>query len=186
MSRFSSFALSCVIVAGFSFNVANAQNEAHKIALTPMVSDVLELPTVAKNALQQKLTQMALHNGMANQDGDFVLTASLSVLEKEVTPTAPPQYAVKIEVMTYVVNLLDDIVVAENSFTIKGVDSNENKALLRAINQINSRSEASRSFIATARENIISFFYITFSNILQQKALHSTYQEPSVYVQSFS
>lgn len=134
-----------------------------------MVSDVLELPTVAKNALQQKLTQMALHNGMANQDGDFVLTASLSVLEKEVTPTAPPQYAVKIEVMTYVVNLLDDIVVAENSFTIKGVDSNENKALLRAINQINSRSEASRSFIATARENIISF-YSDKAEILMTKA----------------
>lgn len=101
---------------------------------------------------------MVLQNGMANQDGDFVLTASLSVLEKEVTPTAPPQYAVKIEVMTYVVNLLDDIVVAENTFTIKGVDSNENKALLRAINQINSRPDASKSFIATARENIINYY----------------------------
>ena len=48
-----------------------------------MVSDVLDLPLTARNALQQKLTQMVLQNGMANQDGDFVLTASLSVLEKE-------------------------------------------------------------------------------------------------------
>ena len=158
MSKLFSFVFSCVVIAGFSFDVASAQDATRSIALTPMVSDVLELPLTAKNALQQKLTQMVLQNGMANQDGDFVLTASLSVLEKEVTPTAPPQYAVKIEVMTYVVNLLDDIVVAENSFTIRGVDSNESKALLRAINQINSRSDASKSFIATARENIINYY----------------------------
>ena len=158
MSKFFSFVFSCIVIAGITFNVASAQNESRRITLTPMVSDVLDLPLIARNALQQKLTQMVLQNGMANQDGDFVLTASLSVLEKEVTPTAPPQYAVKIEVMTYVVNLLDDIVVAENTFTIKGVDSNENKALLRAINQINSRSDASKSFIATARENIINYY----------------------------
>ena len=158
MSKFFSFVFSCIVIAGITFNVASAQNESRRITLTPMVSDVLDLPLIARNALQKKLTQMVLQNGMANQDGDFVLTASLSVLEKEVTPTAPPQYAVKIEVMTYVVNLLDDIVVAENTFTIKGVDSNENKALLRAINQINSRPDASKSFIATARENIINYY----------------------------
>ena len=80
-----------------------------------MVSDALELPTAAKNALQQKLTQMALQNGIAAQDGDFVLTASYTVLDDLMAPTDVAQYVVKIEVMFYVVNLIDDLIMAENS-----------------------------------------------------------------------
>lgn len=139
-------------------DVAYTQNTEHKIPLTPLVPDALELPATAKNSLQQKLTQMVLQNGMGNQEGDFVLTANLSILEKETTPTAPPQFAVKLEVLTYVVNRLEDVVVAENAFVVRGVDSNENKALLRAINQINVQSQAAKDFINTAKTNIINYY----------------------------
>lgn len=156
---------------------AYAQNTESKIPLTPMVSDALELPTTAKNSLQQKLTQMVLQNGMGNQKGDFVLTTNLSVVEREITPTAPPQVAVKLEVITYVVNLLEDVVVAENTFTVRGVDSNENKALLRAINQINVRSQATKDFINTAKTNIINYYEDKSETLmLQAKSLGSSGQ----------
>lgn len=158
MSKFSKTLFSLAFIVILSLNIMYSQNVTSKIALTPMVSDVLELPTTAKNALQQKLAQMALQNGMANQEGDFILTANYSIIEREATPTAPPQIAVKLEVMTYVVNLLEDIVVAEKTFTVRGVDLNENKALLRAINQINVRSQVAQDFINTARTNIINYY----------------------------
>lgn len=157
--------------------VAYAQNSEPKIPLTPKISDALELPTTAKNSLQQKLTQMVLQNGMGNQDGDFVLTANLSILEKETTPTAPPQFAVKLEVLTYVVNQLEDVVVAENTFIVRGVDSNENKALLRAINQINVQSQAAKDFINTAKTNIINYYEDKSETLmLQAKTLGSAGQ----------
>lgn len=167
-----------MLVFGLSIiNVAYAQNTGSKILLTPMVSAALELPTSAKNSLQQKLTQMVLQNGMGNQDGDFVLTANLSILEKETTPTAPPQFAVKLEVLTYVVNQLEDVVVAENTFIVRGVDSNENKALLRAINQINVQSQAAKDFISTAKTNIINYYEDKSETLmLQAKTLGSARQ----------
>lgn len=158
-------------------DVVYAQNAEPKIPLTPMVPNALELPTTAKNSLQQKLTQMVLQNGMGNQDGDFVLTANLSILEKETTPTAPPQFAVKLEVLTYVVNQLEDVVVAENTFVVRGVDSNENKALLRAINQINVQSQAAKDFISTAKTNIINYYEDKSETLmLQAKTLGSAGQ----------
>ena len=134
-----------------------------------MVSDVLELHTTTKNALQQKLTQMALQNGMAARNGDFVLTSSISVVENETTASVPPMHAVKLDVMFYVVNLIDNLVMAESTVTVKGVDSNENKAILRAVNQINPRSEQSKAFIEEARNNIIDY-YSSRVETLEKKA----------------
>lgn len=172
MSKLFSFVFSCVVIAGFSSNVTLAQNETRRIALTPMVSDVLELPASAKNTLQQKLTQMALQNGMASQDGDFVLTASYSIVEDLIAPTDVAQYVIKLDVMFYVVNLAEDIIVAENTCTVKGYGASKDKAFLKAFNQINPRSAEAQQLISSAKENIITYYTDrTESLMLKAKSL---------------
>ncbi|MGN0189936.1 MAG: hypothetical protein ACI395_10510 [Candidatus Cryptobacteroides sp.] len=149
--------LICTVIFGGAYLVPAAAQEK-KIYLTPMVSDAIGIPEASQKTLLHKLNQMALQNGMAAQEGNFVLTASVSVIGREEVPTAPPQLAVKAEVMLYVVNLLDNIVVAENSITVRGVDSNESKAYTRAINQINPRSAQVQEFVAQAKKNIIQYY----------------------------
>ena len=134
-----------------------------------MVSDALELPTAAKNALQQKLTQMALQNGIAAQDGDFVLTASYTVLDDLMAPTDVAQYVVKIEVMFYVVNLIDDLIMAENSCIVKGNGPSRDKALQKAFNAINPRSPEALELINSAKDNIVAY-YTDRSEVLMGKA----------------
>lgn len=169
MSKLFSFVFSCVVIAGLSFNVALAQNETRRISLTPMVSDVLELPASAKNSLQQKLTQMALQNGMASQDGDFVLTASYYVVEDIIAPADVAQYVIKLDVMFYVVNLIEDLIMAENTCTVKGYGSSKDKAFLKAFNQINPHSAEAQQLISLAKENIITY-YTERTNALMLKA----------------
>lgn len=169
LRRFFWFTTTALPLLFFVSLSVGAQSAAKKIPLTPMVSDVLELHTTTKNALQQKLTQMALQNGMAARNGDFVLTSSISVVENETTASVPPMHAVKLDVMFYVVNLIDNLVMAESTVTVKGVDSNENKAILRAVNQINPRSEQSKAFIEEARNNIIDY-YSSRVETLEKKA----------------
>ena len=94
LRRFFWFTTTALPLLFFVSLSVGAQSAAKKIPLTPMVSDVLELHTTAKNALQQKLTQMALQNGMAARNGDFVLTSSISVVENETTASVPPMHAV--------------------------------------------------------------------------------------------
>lgn len=150
-------ALSCIAILSFAHHTSVTAQEK-KIYLTPMVSDAIGIPAASQKTLLHKLNQMALQNGLAAQDGNFVLTASVSVIGREEVPTAPPQLAIKAEVMLYVVNLLDDIVVAENSITVRGVDTNESKAYNRAINQINPRSPQVQEFVAQAKANIVQYY----------------------------
>ena len=155
--RNSFVAFSCIVILALA-HLAPAAGQEKKIYLTPMVSDAIGIPAASQKTLLHKLNQMVLQNGLAAQDGNFVLTASVSVTGREEVPTAPPQLAVKAEVMLYVVNLLDDIVVAENSITVRGVDTNESKAYTRAINQINPRSPQVQEFVSQARTNIIQYY----------------------------
>ena len=134
-----------------------------------MVSEALELPSPAANSLQQKLSQMALQNGMIAQDGDFVLTASYSILDDLVAPTDVAQYVVKMEIMFYVVNLAEDIIVAENSCIVKGNGPTRDKAVQKAFNSINPRSPEALSLITTAKDNIIAY-YADRSSVLIGKA----------------
>lgn len=168
MRRFS-YVLSLLIIILCCGPVATAQNNSRKIALTPMASDALELPSAAKNSLQQKLTQMALQNGMAAQDGDFVLTASYTVLDDLVAPTDVAQYVVKIEVMFYVVNLIEDLIMAENSCIVKGNGPSRDKAFQKAFNAINPRSPEALELINSAKDNIVAY-YADRSEVLMGKA----------------
>lgn len=168
MRRFS-YVLSLLIIILCCGPVATAQNNSRKIVLTPMASDALELPSAAKNSLQQKLTQMALQNGMAAQDGDFVLTASYTVLDDLVAPTDVAQYVVKIEVMFYVVNLIEDLIMAENSCIVKGNGPSRDKAFQKAFNAINPRSPEALELINSAKDNIVAY-YADRSEVLMGKA----------------
>jgi len=155
----TAFSLAVLLIVILSSISASAQQSAsRKIALTPMVSDALELPMSAHNSLQQKLTQMALQNGMAAQDGDFVLTASYSIIDDLIAPTDVAQYVVKLEVMFYVVNLVENIVMAENSCVVKGNGPSRDKAFLKAFNAINPRSQEALLLTTTAKENIITYY----------------------------
>ena len=152
------FILLCLLFSGITIDSISAQNQSRKITLTPMVSDVLELPAAAKNTLQQKLTQMSLQNGVANRDGDFILTANYAIVEEMMAPTDVAQYVVKLDVMFYVVNLAEGLMVAENTYTVKGYGSSKDKAFLKAFSQINPRSNEALQLINTAEENIISYY----------------------------
>lgn len=136
----------------------SAQSQERKIAITPLVVDGLNIPDDARASLNQKLLQMTTQNGFGSLSGEFVLTADVVVVDKQVTATAPAQYVVDLEVSVYVVNVLEKVIVAETSFNVKSIDRPESKAVVRAINQVNPRSPAVRTFMTSAREKIVDYY----------------------------
>lgn len=129
-----------------------------RIAIAPMVCDALDIPADARAALNQKLLQMTTQNGFGATGGPFILTADVRTVDKQVTATAPAQYIVELEVSVYVVNLQEQLLAAETSFTVKSIEASENKAVIRAINRIDPRTPVVRRFMAGAREKIIDYY----------------------------
>ncbi|MBO5893865.1 MAG: hypothetical protein J6Q31_06375 [Alistipes sp.] len=144
--------------SAFTLTAMAQVNNGQRIAITPAVCDDLPLPAEAKKALGQKLLQMTTQNGFGASAGPFVLTANVHTVEKVVSTTIPPQFIIDLEVSAYVVNLSENIIAAETSFEVRGMDVSESRSLIKAINQINAKSPVVRSFMSNAREKIIDYY----------------------------
>lgn len=149
------------VIALSPVSVLSAQNtlsSQEMIGITPLISTYVGLPDDAVRSLELKLTQMATQNGFGSYSEQFVLTANVVVLNKEATATAPIQYLVNLEVSFYVVNVLENVIIDEISYTVQGIDRLENKAIIRAINQIAPKKPQVRVFMNNVREQIITYY----------------------------
>lgn len=136
-----------------------AQEPEAKIALTPYVIEGIEsVPSAALSSLKRKLTAMATANGFAGTSDTFLLTAVPSVTDVSMTPTAPAQFVVTMDVEVYVVNSPEEVIVAQTVYSVKGVGASEQKAMTGAVNQINVKSIDTRRFMENARTKIIDYY----------------------------
>lgn len=128
------------------------------IAITPMVCDDIKLPADARAALNMKLTQMVSMNGFGSTSGIMALTANVVTIDKQVTATAPAQFIVELEVSVYIVDVIEGVAIGETSFSVKGVDKMENKAVIQAINSINARGTQVKNFMDESRTKLIDYY----------------------------
>ncbi len=132
--------------------------QGKNIAITPMVPDEIELNEGSKNVLQQKLLQMTTLNGFGSYSNDFILTANIIPLSKNVIPGTPSQVSVHLEVSIYVVGVAEQVVLDEYSLEVKALAKTDNQAMAKAIKQINPRKSEVRAFMSTAREKIEKYY----------------------------
>lgn len=155
----------------FTLNVNGQKTLTSKemIAISPMVCDDINLPADARAALNMKLTQMVSMNGFGSTSGIMALTANVVTIDKQVTATAPAQFIVELEVSVYIVDVIEGVAIGETSFSVKGVDRLENKAVIQAINAINARGTKVKGFMDESRTKLIDY-YTTRIPILMTKA----------------
>lgn len=132
--------------------------QGKNIAITPMVPDEIELNEGSKNVLQQRLLQMATVNGFGSYSNDFILTANIIPLSKNVIPGTPSQVSVHLEVSIYVVGVAEQVVLDEYSLEVKALAKTEIQATAKAIKQINPRKPEVRAFMSTVREKIEKYY----------------------------
>lgn len=157
MKTYSTLAVSALSLLMIS--PLRAQEPEAKIALTPYVIQEIEsVPAAALSSLQRKLTSMATANGFAGTSDTFLLTGVPSVTDVSMTPTAPAQFVVSMDVEVYVVNNPEEVIVAQTVYSVKGVGASEQKAIIGAISQINVRSIDTRRFMENARTKIIDYY----------------------------
>lgn len=138
------------------------------IAITPLVSDELPVADGVKNILETKARQMLTMNGLASYSERFVLTPNITILTKDVTSTAPPMFSITMEISFYVIDVVDQTIISEIVFPGKGIDKLEHKALIQAINRINSRSEKVSAFIEETKNRITDYYKMRIPAISKQ------------------
>ncbi|GAA4275419.1 hypothetical protein [Aquimarina mytili] len=153
--------------------VAQEKKSNDGITLAAYVPQQVEgIPASAKKMLLNRLTQIITKNGISNNvyNSRFVLAPNISVVSKDITPTAPPKTALNLNVTLYIGDGISGTLFASQSVELKGVGTNENKAYIAAIKRLSPKNPEILEFVDKGKEKIIEYYNTNCSNILKQAA----------------
>ena len=172
-----------IICFGIHFINLNAQevlklDDFGRIALNPYVSAQAKLPAEAKAQLEIKIKQIASNYGMAGSVANprFIITANISITTKDIIPGPPQQIAQNMDITLFIGDAIENKIFSNIVITTSGVGTNENKAFIDAIKQINTKNKKIETFLEEAKTKIIAY-YSTQCDFINQKAVALKQQE---------
>lgn len=128
------------------------------------------IPNTAQKMLINKLGQIITKNGISADvnNSRFIITPNVTVLSKDVMPTAPPKVAMNLEVTLYIGDGVAGNLFATESVQLKGVGTNETKAYMSAIKRLSPKNKAIQDFISKGKNEIIEYYNNNCSLIVKK------------------
>ena len=153
------FFILCFYVSGQ--NNLGKTEDMGRISLTPIISEqATNIPEAAKQILTTKLTQLATENGMGagNLMPRFIITAQINVLTKDIIAGPPQMIAQNLEAVFFIADYMDQKVFSSVSVNLKGVGTNETKALIEGIKMIKPQEKQLNHFVESGKIKIIEYY----------------------------
>ncbi|MDD4755721.1 MAG: hypothetical protein PHG29_06535 [Prolixibacteraceae bacterium] len=167
-------------LTSFAQNPYGKADDEARLVLNTYVPDQIEgISSIARNALENKLSQIATQNGLGGgaYNPRFIITANLVVLDKSITSTVPPMHAYSMDVNLYIGDGIDGVLFSSYTVSVKGVGNNETKAFLNGINNIKSKSPEYQRFLEEGKRKIIEYYNANCDLIITQaQGLESLHQ----------
>lgn len=114
----------------------------------------------ALTVLYNRVNQAVSLNGLGSSvnESRFIIVTSITVLSKNVTSSIPPQYMAEVEVAFYFVDNVQKIILSQEMITKKGMDNNDNKAVAKAIKQIQARDPKLKKLITIGKQRALEYY----------------------------
>lgn len=150
----------CTALFCFSL-ITNAQSDASRIVLNAVVLDKEnKIPEETKSQLISKLNQIASDYGVGGKalSSRFVLAIKINILTKDIVAGPPQMIAENLEITFYVGDAIENTIFSSTSLNLKGVGTNENKAMIAALQNINIKNKQFEELINAGKDKIVAHF----------------------------
>ncbi len=149
-----------VCLASLSITAQDQKNNDGILLGTYIPRQAERIPATASRMLVNKLGQVITSNGISDnlRNARFVLVPNVTVLSKDITPTAPPKTALNLEVTLYIGDGKAGILYESYTFQLKGVGTNETKAYVSAIKQLKPKNAGIQDFVNRGKEKIVAYY----------------------------
>ncbi len=158
------------VMMGWSAGFISAQSssDADKIQVSAYVAENSGVPPAATKTLDNKLRNVITAVGFgAAENQRFILTAHVTTLSEDVTPSAPPMYAYTLSFNLYLGDGMTGTLYSSTQVEAKGVGPTKDKAYLQALKALNPRDPAITGFVKEGKEKIIDYYNANGEAILK-------------------
>lgn len=147
------------VFAAEAQNNMGKSDDAARIALAPVIDDNA-MPASAKGMLESKIRKICTLNGLAGEGSNpmFSIRATVDVLSKDLTATAPPMHALSLTVNMFIVDNATGNVFSQTSVDVKGAGQNESKAYAQAIKSLDPKRGQFKAFVEQGKNKIIEYY----------------------------
>jgi hypothetical protein len=157
----------------FFASSANAQvklDDFGRIILNTYLPDNLSLPTEAKNFLTTKLNQITSNNGMGGSQVNprFIISANVNIGTKDIIAGPPQMIAQNIDITLFVGDAVTNTIFSNTTLGLKGVGTNETKALMEAFKTINPKNKELVTFLEEGKNKIINYYSTNCDFIIKE------------------
>ena len=150
MKRF----LMILSLALIAFVSLSGQETSSAVVLKPHVPDSIELSDELRGILQKKMVQMCTQNGVEAGESRDVIYPEIRVKGAEMTATIPPKCVLELAVIVKVADSQTDERISQTDFVLKAIESDQDKALYKAISRMNVKTSKIRKFMVVTKDKI--------------------------------
>jgi hypothetical protein len=162
MKKFSILFLGMLMLGmyGQSQSSLGKSDDLGRLAIAAIVPDEAGVPGGAQRMLQNKMMQIATLNGLGATESraQFAMVPMISVINQDVTPTAPPMVSLTVEVTLYIVDVISHNIFNQTSIELRGVGNTEERAYSQALNNLNPRHGQFKGFVERGKEKIVEYY----------------------------
>lgn len=128
------------------------------------------LPAGAESYLVNKLTQVAINNGIAagRDFGRFFIAANIGMATKNILPGPPTQISQNMEVTLYIADYFDQKIYSSTTIKATGVGTNETKSFINALQNMPVKSQQLNRFVTEGKDKILAYYRQQGDLIIQQ------------------
>lgn len=149
---------------------ADVINDTKKVSIRAILPANEDIPQEAASQLQDKLDKIVsfngnglTNNGLTNR---FVFTSKVNVVEKNIVATSPARISIKLNISFYIGDIIDNKVYESAQIDVIGIGTNENKAYIKAINQIPVTNKALKTCIESGKLKIAEYYSSNCNSVL--------------------
>lgn len=129
------------------------ETEVYLQILPPKGTDISKQ---AKDILYKRLKEAVILNGLQANSSPYVLETQVLLLACTTTTSAPIQFIAEVEISCFITDRIRQRIVQQTSFGMKGIAPNKEKAVLKAVMQLNARQPQLKKLILSGKEKILS------------------------------
>ncbi len=162
MKKITGFFLVVLLAGTMLYSQSNLgrTDDLGRLAIAALVPEEAGIPAGARRMLQNKMIQIATQNGLGAMEerAQFAMVPVVSVITQDVTPTAPPQMSITIELSLYIVDAVSQNIFSQTSMQLRGVGRTEDAAYSQALRNLNPRQGQFRGFVETGKTRIVEYY----------------------------
>lgn len=171
------------VLAYYTSGMVNVQAQDCELPVAVVIGEQPEeVPKAAMSVLENSLVRLAASAGL-NADfrfSDFVLTAKIDVLDKDILPGPPAQVSRNLGITLYLCDVATQTKFASAYVEVAGVGTNDTKCMIDAFRRLKGNNANIQRMILDGRQKLLAYYDKNYKIILKEaekKAALQQYEE---------